>query len=110
MAAVPLVLNGMNASLQGSQAGGVGGFDLLAQLFGFFLAPTQVIVYLGLVAEIVGQGAMNVGEGKGVQTAGDLFRLHPQAPVLQQDVQGDARLADTDGARVIDPQRHRIGV
>src|ERR1700680_1930675 len=67
MAAVPLGPDGVKAGLQGSQAGGVGGFDLLAQPFGFFLSPTQVIVYFGLVAEIVGQGAMNIGQGKGVQ-------------------------------------------
>src|SRR5437879_4714966 len=88
MAAVPLGPDGVKASLQGCQAGGVGGFDVLAQLFGLFRSPAQVIVYLGLVAEIVGQGTMNIGPGKGVQTARDLFRAHPQAPVLQQDVQG----------------------
>src|SRR5688572_23601263 len=102
MAALPLGSQGVEARLQWSQARGVGGFDLLAELFGLFLAPLQVVVHLGLVAEVVSQGAVHIRQGKRVQTARDLLRLHPYAPVLQQDVQGDARFADTNGARVVD--------
>jgi hypothetical protein len=110
MTAVPLGPQVVQASLQRSQAGGVGGFYLLAQLFGFFLSPTQVLVYFGLMAVVISQGTMNIGQGKGIQTAGNLFRRHSHAPVPQQDIEGDARLADTDGTRFIDPQRHWIGV
>src|ERR1700732_892782 len=81
--AVPLGPDSVQASLQWRQAPGVGGTDLLAQLFGFFLSLAQIGVHLGLMAEIVGQGAMNIGQGKSVQTTSDLFRLHPHAPVLQ---------------------------
>ena len=44
------------------------------------------------------------------RVAGDFFRRHSQASVMHQDVQGDARLANADGARVIDVQRQRISV
>src|SRR5579884_271390 len=110
IAAVPLGLHGLNPSLQGSQAGGVGGFHLLTQLFGLVLAATQVLLDLGLVAEIVSQGAMNIGKRKGVQSAGDCLRRHPQPPVVQYDIQGDTRGADTEGPCVIDMQRRRIGM
>jgi hypothetical protein len=110
MAAVSLGPDGVKAGLQWSQASGVGGFDLLAQGFGFFLAQPQVIVHLDLVAAVKGQSAINIGQRKRVETARDFFRPHPPAPVLQQNVEGDTRLTYSDGPRVIDAQGRWIGV
>jgi hypothetical protein len=61
------------------------------------------------VPEIVGQSAVNVGQREAVEAFGDLFGLHAHVPVVQQDVQRDARLPDTDGASVVPAASMRSG-
>src|SRR5438309_894785 len=101
---VSLGPDGIQAGLQGSQTPSVGGFDLLAQAFGFFIAPAQIFVEFALVAEIVSQGAKYIGQVKRVQTARDLLGRHPKSPILQERVQRNARLADAECARIVNAQ------
>src|SRR5438067_13271413 len=110
MAAVCLTAKGIQAGFQGSQPGGVGGLDLLAKGFRLFLPPAEVLLDFALVAEIVSEGSVDVGQRQRVQAAGDLYRRHPLANVINQHVQRNARLSNSNRAGLIDTQWTRIGM
>src|SRR5690242_10556510 len=62
-------------------------FDAALQFGGLLSALTQVIVDLLLVAEIIRDGAMNVGEIQRIQLPSDFLSGHAISVVGQHDIE-----------------------